>query len=193
MDKLDALIKRLQEAKEELAKASKKKPSDEDAYAPVPAKDMPEDKKLQGSPKAGIPPAPMAKNVNMSYSKQPNVATGSMTGALERAEGETKHDRCAREVKEKSPDVRNPHAVCVSAGVEPDAWKKSHDEYLTLFKNGQWELKKDSVNPKLAPKDRKVKELQTKIDAGTYKPDAGKIAEKMLQSGAIKKEEDGTC
>lgn len=37
---------------------------------------------------------------------------------------ETKHDRCAEGVKEKSPEVKNPHAVCVAAGVEPDKWKK---------------------------------------------------------------------
>jgi hypothetical protein len=41
---------------------------------------------------------------------------------------------------------------------------------------GKQSLKKDSVNPALAPKDRKVKELQSKIDAGQYKPDAAKIA-----------------
>lgn len=43
---------------------------------------------------------------------------------LEKAEGETKHDRCARKVKEKSPDVKDPHAVCVAAGVRPEKWKK---------------------------------------------------------------------
>lgn len=50
------------------------------------------------------------------------------------------------------------------------------------------ELRKDSVNPKLAPKDVKVKELQGKIDSGTYKPDAGKIADKMLKGDKDKKE-----
>lgn len=43
---------------------------------------------------------------------------------LEKAEGESKHDRCARKVKEKSPDVKDPHAVCVAAGVRPEKWKK---------------------------------------------------------------------
>ncbi len=43
-------------------------------------------------------------------------------------------------------------------------------------------LKKDSVSSSLAPKDRKVKELQSKIDAGTYKPDANKIADKMINT-----------
>lgn len=41
-------------------------------------------------------------------------------------------------------------------------------------------LRKDSVNPKLAPKDRKVKQLQQQIDAGKYKPDSKKIAGKMV-------------
>jgi len=40
---------------------------------------------------------------------------------------ETKHDRCVEHVKENSPDVSNPHAVCVSEGVKPSKWKKSED------------------------------------------------------------------
>jgi anti-sigma28 factor (negative regulator of flagellin synthesis) len=62
------------------------------------------------------------------------------------------------------------------------------EEYLDLFKNGQWEIKKcgevmskDAADPKLAPKDKKVKMLQQKIDAGTYKPDSNKIAGAMLK------------
>lgn len=46
------------------------------------------------------------------------------------------------------------------------------------------EMEKDSVNPALAPKERKIKDLQAQIDAGTYKPDPKKIA------GAMLKEED---
>lgn len=64
-------------------------------------------------------------------------------------------------------------------------------EILELYKNGQWEIKKVSFNPKLAPKEVKVKELQQKIQAGTYKPDAGKIADAMLShpEKPLKKEE----
>lgn len=39
----------------------------------------------------------------------------------------TKHDRCVEHVKENSPDIKNPHAVCVAQGVEPEAWGKSED------------------------------------------------------------------
>lgn len=42
------------------------------------------------------------------------------------------------------------------------------------------ELEKDAVNPALAPKEVKIKKLQAQIDAGTYRPDPKKIAEKML-------------
>lgn len=42
------------------------------------------------------------------------------------------------------------------------------------------ELRKDAANPKLAPKDAKVKQLQSQVDAGTYKPDATKIGTAML-------------
>jgi len=33
---------------------------------------------------------------------------------------ESKHDRCVEHVKEQSPSVKNPHAVCVAAGVKPE-------------------------------------------------------------------------
>ena len=48
------------------------------------------------------------------------------------------------------------------------------------------EIEKGAANPALAPKEVKIKKLQAQIDAGTYKPNASKIADKMLQ-----KEEDG--
>lgn len=44
---------------------------------------------------------------------------------LKKAEKESKHDRCVEHVKENSPEVKNPHAVCVAEGVKPEAWKKS--------------------------------------------------------------------
>lgn len=71
------------------------------------------------------------KNVNESYAGEPNMT-----------KGETKHDRCAREVAAKNPDVKNPHAVCVAEGIRPEKWGKSHDEHISLAKNGQWELHK---------------------------------------------------
>lgn len=43
------------------------------------------------------------------------------------------------------------------------------------------ELEKDAANPALAPKEVKIKALQQQIDAGKYKPDASKIAGKMLK------------
>jgi len=61
------------------------------------------------------------------------------------------------------------------------ALKAKAPEMIKFEKNGQWSLQKDSADPKLAPKDRKVKELQSQIDAGTYKPDASKIAGAMLK------------
>lgn len=42
------------------------------------------------------------------------------------------------------------------------------------------ELRKDAANPKLAPKDAKVKQIQSQVDAGTYKPSAAKIGTAML-------------
>lgn len=43
------------------------------------------------------------------------------------------------------------------------------------------ELEKASKDPALAPKEVKIKQLQSQIDAGTYKPDPKKIADKMLK------------
>lgn len=51
-------------------------------------------------------------------------------------------------------------------------------------------MQKDAVNPALAPKEVKIKELQTKIDAGKYKPDAGKIADKIIERSKVKKGEE---
>lgn len=65
-------------------------------------------------------------------------------------------------------------------------------EELSCSENGQWSImEKDASDPKLAPKDAKVKQLQTQIDAGKYKPDASKIAGAMLShpEQPIKKEE----
>lgn len=43
------------------------------------------------------------------------------------------------------------------------------------------EMDKASKDPALAPKEVKIKQLQAQIDAGTYKPDPKKIADKMLK------------
>lgn len=41
---------------------------------------------------------------------------------------ESKHDRCVEHVKENSPEVKNPHAVCVAQGVKPASWSKSEQD-----------------------------------------------------------------
>ncbi len=41
-------------------------------------------------------------------------------------------------------------------------------------------MAKASSNPKLEPKDHKIKDLQRQIDSGTYKPNASKTGEAML-------------
>ncbi len=45
---------------------------------------------------------------------------------LAKSEGsKSKHDSCVEHVKENSPEVKNPHAVCVAEGIEPAKWEKS--------------------------------------------------------------------
>lgn len=53
------------------------------------------------------------------------------------------------------------------------------------------ELEKDAANPALAPKQVKVKQLQAQIDAGTYKPNAKAIADKMLKEEELSCSENG--
>lgn len=53
------------------------------------------------------------------------------------------------------------------------------------------ELEKDAANPALAPKQVKVKQLQAQIDAGTYKPDSKKIADKMVKMEELTCSENG--
>lgn len=55
---------------------------------------------------------------------------------------ESKHDRCVKEVKENSPDVKNAHAVCVAEGVKPAKWKKSE-------KTENKEEPSDSMHPRV--------------------------------------------
>jgi len=55
----------------------------------------------------------------------------------------------------------------------------SLDDIKKPLKKSQ-ELNKASKDPKLAPKETKIKNLQAQIDAGAYKPNAPKIADKML-------------
>lgn len=45
---------------------------------------------------------------------------------------------------------------------------------------GRESLEKDSKDPNWMPKDKKIANLQRQIDSGTYKPDAKKIGESML-------------
>lgn len=85
-------------------------------------------------------------------------------------------------------------------------------EKLIKHANGQWDLQgsadlnknvnmsyqndmntvqKDSADPKWAPKEVKVKQLKAQIDAGTYKPDPKKIADKMLSKEELRCSENG--
>ena len=75
--------------------------------------------------------------------------------------------------KTPSANPHDPH--------KPNYDKVIMKEELMCSANGQWSLQKDSKDPKLAPKEVKIKELQSKIDNKTYKPDASKIAVKMLK------------
>jgi hypothetical protein len=48
-------------------------------------------------------------------------------------------------------------------------------------------LDKDAKDPNLAPKELKIKQLKAQVQSGQYKPNAGKIAEKMIERGVFNK------
>lgn len=102
------------------------------------------------------------KNVNMSYDAQPNMIKDEPH--KDDPNHEKKEKKIASKIKAEAKDLID-----------------MHKEELMCSANGQWYLKKDAANPALAPKDKKVKALQAQIDAGTYKPDPKKIADKMIK------------
>jgi anti-sigma28 factor (negative regulator of flagellin synthesis) len=147
MDKLEKIIAKLKEAREELNKT--------DANLNNPYGDQPKGKKGENARNDKNDKEPELESPkNLKHKDQPSIK------------------------KDDSDD----HPSKLS---EKDAMKLIKEE-VEFSKNGQWSMKKGcmekgSMDPKLAPKDRKVKELQTKIDSGAYKPDAGKIADAMLK------------
>lgn len=87
-------------------------------------------------------------------------------------ESEEPHNKAKFKVMPMAPEKSEKHA---SPTGKPYDGKDKH------VKKGEECMEKDSVDPKLAPKDAKVKMLQQKIDAGTYKPDPKKIANAMVK------------
>lgn len=112
-----------------------------------------------------------SKEQNMSYGAAPNM----IKDEAEKADV-IKPDKGFGKITIKDPTPKPP------ANPEKPYGKVILKEELHCSENGQWKLlEKDAKNPALAPKERKVKELQGKIDAGMYKPDASKIADAMLK------------
>lgn len=120
----------------------------------------------------------LSKNMNCSYgSREQNVAKNDDLRPIE--DDEWHHLKHHIDF----PNHARPHI-------------QIHKKTREIFQNGsgqQWrmpekhnlikpkELQKDSRDPALAPKQVKVKQLQAQIDAGTYKPDSKKIADKMIK------------
>lgn len=89
-----------------------------------------------------------------------------------------------KDTEPKPKDPKNPYGKII---------RKEEDDKVNLNnpyndqpedkkkKKKEEELEKDAANPALAPKEVKIKQLQAQIDAGTYKPDPKKIADKMVK------------
>lgn len=111
--------------------------------------------------------AELSKNVNASYSSDMNIS---------------------KDEEDSKVNLNNPYNDQSS-----NKESKKKDSKLDLADPNQpyGSLKKDAANPALAPKEVKIKKLQAQIDSGTYKPDASKIADKMLQKEELSCSENG--
>lgn len=94
---------------------------------------------------------------------------------------ESKHDRCARKVKEKNPEVENPHAVCVSAGVEPEKWQKGELKKDIDTGAGAMITKDDNCDPKMDLKKPSLKKflLRRKMKKSGGPTADSRMAEKL--------------
>lgn len=89
----------------------------------------------------------------------------------------------------KAPSMKNPKQVAPMKKVEPPKMKNPMqakaptsmgEPKMTNPMQAKPPMKKGAALKENAPKERKIKELQEKIDNGTYKPDSSKIAESMI-------------
>lgn len=99
--------------------------------------------------------------------KNINCAPGAMNmGKADEVKPDKGYGKIIRKEEEgEKVNLNNPY------NDQPQDKKKKKEE----------ELEKDAANPALAPKEVKIKQLQAQIDAGTYKPDPKKIADKMVK------------
>jgi hypothetical protein len=88
----------------------------------------------------------------------------------------TKHARCVEHVKENSPGVSNPHAVCVAEGVKPGNWGKSEAE----------EMKHKLIKQGLSPNEvrSRMKKYETTMSS--------KLGYKPSELGAKEKDQEKT-
>lgn len=97
---------------------------------------------------------------------------------LEKIEGsKSKHDRCVEHVEESNPNIRNPHAVCVAAGVKPSEWNKAESSVREAVKDIKGPAKINEILPQVAQDKRAevLKELRSM-----------KKAEKKLSKKALR-------
>jgi anti-sigma28 factor (negative regulator of flagellin synthesis) len=161
MDKIDALIKKLQEAKEELSKADVVKP--DTGYGKITIKDN-----TPKSQKPADPQKPYGK-VIIKAESAPAAPKPQAVSIGKHSNGKFKAYNWKAGQVAMHPEEFDTH----------DAAKAHYEAKGHMIKSEE-ELEKDAANPKLAPKEVKIKELQGKIDSGTYKIPAAKIADKML-------------
>lgn len=111
----------------------------------------------------------------------------SLHGSVHKADKETKHDRCARKVKESNPNIDNPHAVCIAAGVEPEKWKKSIDSHSDMNKATK-DMAGDNVDSsmlhsELESLEHHIKEIREHLGEKEIAPDWVKAKVSKAASG----------
>lgn len=177
MDKVDTLIKILAEFKEELAKGAKK--LKEKLPPPPPPEEHPPVLSEKDALKLVKEELKCSANGQWEIKKadivRPDAGYGKVTVKDINPKPDPKKPGAYGKVIMKDEQQDNTRVNLNN----PYNDQPEEDKKKKLKKSE--ELEKASKDPALAIKEVKIKELQGKIDAGTYKPDAKKIADKMLK------------
>lgn len=195
MDIIEQLIKSLQEAKAELEKNMNCAPGSDPNMGKMeePHKDDP--KHEEKEKKAASKIKSEAEDI-LDMHKEELMCSANGQWSLKKAKIDS---TLSPEAKVAARSARNNRVEHDSAGKDgmvnmktigtpkpasPVGIATNLPKPLRRFLRKEEEMEKDAANPALAPKEVKIKELQSKIDAGKYKVPASKIADKMVKEEA---------
>lgn len=88
-------------------------------------------KELRNMDKHGLSAEEIKARLKKAEMEKHGLSPEEIKAKMKKAE--SKHDRCVEHVKENSPEVKNPHAVCVAEGVKPAKWGKEEMANPSVF------------------------------------------------------------